>query len=118
MRDDEERDIEPGVPIRFDTLEERAEYYRDPVTPDPRFMKERRMLDLTKIQPAMLGVVRLAHGADSAEDTSKDVEIRVGSSYDFIDSWLRYEGIIGYTGAIMALIDDARKAEVPYAENG
>lgn len=53
--------------------------------------------------PPGIGAVRQALGLESGSDTSMDDEILAMSFKEYLDKYLQWEGIIGYTGSIVAI---------------
>lgn len=50
--------------------------------------------------------LRQRRGLDE-DDTSEDEEILTMSGFEFLDEWLNWNGIIGYTGSIIEAIEMA-----------
>ena len=50
--------------------------------------------------------LRQRRGLDE-DDTSEDEEILTMSGFEFLDEWLNWQGIIGYTGQIVEVIQMA-----------
>ena len=67
-------------------------------------------MDITKLNKHVLGCIRLHLGAKDENDTSRDNEIARMGQFEMFNSFLLWNGIIGYTSTILNAIDNIRGA--------
>ncbi len=67
-------------------------------------------MDVSMLDENVLGAVRQSLGADDEDDESRDAEISKMDVEAVLNSFLNWEGIIGYTSTIISAIDNIREA--------